>query len=79
MRTGYFHISAYPCDRCNGPVIAGAFGIRETEISRESELTTAGSVCLTCGNKQAKTSEGSIVRQVAPVKWDPRKAPALVS
>lgn len=51
MKIKYLHISAYPCDKCEGPVIAGSFGIRETEISRESALTPVGAACLSCGSK----------------------------
>jgi hypothetical protein len=69
MKTKYLHISAYPCDKCEGPVIAGAFGIRESEITREGELTQVGAVCLSCGNKQSKMSNGNVVRQFAPVEW----------
>jgi hypothetical protein len=69
MKTKYLHISAYACDKCEGPVIAGAFGIRESEITREGELTPAGAVCLSCGNKQSAMSDRNIVRQFAPVEW----------
>jgi len=69
MKTKYLHISAYPCDRCRGPVIAGAFGIRESEITREGELTQVGAVCLSCGNKQSAMAQGNIARQFAPVEW----------
>lgn len=73
MKTKYLHISAYPCNECDGPVIAGAFGIRESEITREGELMTVGAVCLSCGNKQTKMSDGNIVRQFAPVEWAAHK------
>jgi hypothetical protein len=51
MKTKYLHVSAYSCDKCEGPVIAGSFGTRETEITREIDLTQVGAVCLSCGNK----------------------------
>jgi hypothetical protein len=69
MEIKYLHISAYPCDTCGGPAIAGSFGTRETEISRESPLTTVGAACLSCGNKQAEMNDGKVVRQFAPVEW----------
>ncbi len=69
MKTKYLHISAYSCTKCEGPVISGAFGIRETEITREGELTQVGAVCLSCGNKQSERSEGNVVREFAPVEW----------
>ena len=73
MQTKYLHISAYTCDKCNGPVIAGSFGTRETEISRESVLTPVGAACLSCGNKQDEMNSGNIVRQFAPIEWVLRK------
>ncbi len=73
MQTRYLHISAYACDNCDGPVISGAFGIRETEISRESALTHVGAVCLSCGNKQIEIGEWKVARQFAPVEWHLRK------
>ena len=69
MPTKYLHISAYPCDKCGGPVIAGSFGTRETEISRESALTVVGAACLSCGNKQTVMSTRNVARQFAPVEW----------
>jgi hypothetical protein len=71
MKTKYLHISAYPCNRCEGPVIAAAFGIRESEITREGDLTQVGAVCVSCGNKQSERVHGSIARQFAPVEWSP--------
>ena len=69
MQTKYLHISAYACDKCDGPVIAGSFGTRESEITRESALSLVGAACLACGNKQAKSGSGKVVRQFAPVEW----------
>lgn len=69
MQRKYLHISAYPCDKCEGPVIAGSFGTRETEISRESALTSVGAACLSCGNKPTEMSGGNVVREFAPVEW----------
>ena len=73
MQTKYLHISAYACDNCDGPVISGAFGIRETEITRESALTPVGAVCLSCGNKQTEIGSSNVARQFAPVEWSPKK------
>ena len=65
----YLHISAYTCDDCQGPVVAGSFGTRETEITRESDLMQVGAICLSCGNKQTNISDANIVRHFAPVEW----------
>jgi len=69
MKTKYLHLSAYSCDKCEGPVIAGSFGTRETEIMRETDLTQVGAVCLSCGNNQAEMNITDIVRQFAAVGW----------
>ncbi len=69
MKTNYLHISAYSCDKCEGPVIAGSFGTRETEISRESDLTQIGAVCLSCGNEQTEMNAANSARQFAPIEW----------
>ena len=66
MKTKYFHISAYVCNKCEGPVIAGSFGTRETEIAREGNFSQAGTVCLSCGNKPGDMSAANLVRQFAP-------------
>jgi hypothetical protein len=69
VKTKYLHISAYSCDKCEGPVIAGSFGTRESEITRETDLTQVGAVCLSCGNKQTEANASNIVRQFAPIEW----------
>ena len=69
VKTKYLHISAYSCDKCDGPVIAGSFGARETEITIETDLTQVGAVCLSCGNKQTEINATNIVRQFAPIEW----------
>jgi hypothetical protein len=69
VETKYLHISAYSCDKCEGPVIAGSFGTRETEITRETDLTQIGAVCLSCGNKQTERLDADVVRQFAPIEW----------
>jgi hypothetical protein len=73
MQTKYLHISAYTCAKCSGPVIAGSFGTRETEISRESALSPVGAACLSCGNTQTEMSDGNVVRHFAPVEWSRRR------
>jgi RNase P subunit RPR2 len=72
MGTKYLHLSAYTCDQCEGPVIAGSFGTRETEIARESALAEVGAICLSCGNQGTIMSPASVVRQFAPVEWSPK-------
>jgi hypothetical protein len=43
MRNQYLHLSAYLCDLCAEPVIAGSLGVRESEISKESGDQFSGS------------------------------------
>ena len=69
MKTQYLHISAYSCDKCQGPVIAGSFGTRESEITRESELTQLGAVCLSCGDRPPEMSSTNTMREFAPIEW----------
>ena len=69
MKTKYLHIRAYACDKCEGPVIAGSFGTRDTEITRESALIAIGAVCLSCGNKQSDLTGSNLTREFAPVEW----------
>ena len=54
MKKQYLHLSAYSCDKCAGPVIAGSIGVRENEISKETDLRQVGAVCLSCGQKQTR-------------------------
>jgi len=68
MKRKYLHISAYICDKCGGPVIAGSFGTRETEISREDDFSQIGTACLACGNKP-DVRAARIVREFAPAEW----------
>lgn len=72
MRKHYLHLSAYPCDTCAGPVIAGSTAVRENEISRETDIKTVGvAVCLSCGHRQSKASESARVRHFLPIAWEP--------
>ncbi len=74
MRKQYLHLSAYPCDTCGGPVIAGSTGVRENEISKETDLRTVGTpLCLSCGHRQATASDPARVRHLSPMEWDSRK------
>jgi hypothetical protein len=54
MRKQYLHLSAYPCDGCGGPVVAGSLAVRENEISKATEIKEVGVICLSCGHRQGK-------------------------
>ena len=69
MRTQYLHLSAYPCDDCKGPVVSGWLAVRESEVSRETDIRQVGAVCLSCGHRQSKAEPG-VARQFPPVEWE---------
>ncbi len=77
MKKQYLHLSAYHCDKCNGPVISGSIAVRENQISRETDIREIGAMCLACGHKQAKASESTVSRQCPPMEWQPIKALCL--
>ncbi len=72
MKKHYLHLSAYPCDTCAGPVIAGSTAVRENEISKETGIRRVGlPVCLSCGHRQETATEPARVRHLLPIAWDP--------
>jgi hypothetical protein len=72
MRKHYLHLSAYACDTCAGPVIAGSTAVRENEISKETDIRRVGTpICLSCGHRQETATEPARVRHLLPISWDP--------
>lgn len=71
MRKQYLHLSAYPCDMCAGPVVAGSLAIRENEISKETEIRQVGALCLSCGHRQNGAAGPEGVRHFSPTRWEP--------
>ncbi len=71
MKRQYLRLSAYRCDRCNGPVISGSLAVRENEISNETDIREIGAICLSCAHRQRQTTEPALVRYCAPVEWEP--------
>jgi hypothetical protein len=71
MKRQYLHLSAYSCDMCAGPVIAGTLAVRENEISKETGIRQVGAICLSCGHRQNKASDASLIRHFPPVDWVP--------
>jgi len=71
MSKQYLHLSAFPCDLCAGPVVAGWVAIRESAISRETGIRQVGSICLTCGHRQDKATGPVRVRHFPPAEWEP--------
>jgi hypothetical protein len=77
MKKQYLHLSAYPCDACAGPVIAGSLGVRENEISKEIDIRQVGAICLSCGHRQAKATEPALPRHLMPIAWEPTIAVSI--
>jgi hypothetical protein len=74
MKKEYLHLSAYACDQCAGPVIAGATAVRENEISKETDVREVGAICLSCGHRQNKATEPGVTRYFPPTQWESTKA-----
>jgi len=71
MSKHYLHLSAFPCDRCAGPVIAGSTATRENEISKETDIRRVGQpICLSCGHRQEKATEPARERHLLPISWE---------
>jgi hypothetical protein len=70
MRKQYLHLSAYLCDTCGGPVVAGSLAVRENEISKETNIRQVGAICLSCGHRQDKATEPAGPRHLPPIAWD---------
>jgi hypothetical protein len=72
VKKHYLHLSAFPCDTCGGPVIAGSTAVRENVISKETEIRRVGSpACLSCGHRQETATDPARVRHLLPISWDP--------
>ena len=70
MGRQYLHLSAYSCDNCKGPVVSGWLAVRESEVSKETDIRKVGAVCLSCGRRQSKTTKPGIIREFQPVDWE---------
>lgn len=70
MKKQYLHLCAYPCDACAGPVIAGWLGVRENQISKETNLGQVGAACIACGHRQNAATEPARARHMMPMEWD---------
>jgi len=70
MKKQSLHLSVYPCDACNGPVVAGWTAVRENEISKETDIRQVGAICLTCGQRQGDATEPGRARHLPPIAWE---------
>jgi hypothetical protein len=55
---------------CAGPVISGSQGVRENEISKETEISPVGAVCLSCGQRPDPATVPGRVRFFFPIEWE---------
>ena len=74
MKKQYLHLSAYSCDKCEGPVVAGFTSVRENEISKETDIREVGAICLSCGHRQSKATGPGLTRSFPPMQWESIKA-----
>jgi len=70
MRRQYLHLSAYSCNKCRGPVISGSTAVRESEISKETDIREVGAICLSCGHRQSDATGPVPSRHFLPVEWE---------
>lgn len=68
--THYLHLYAFPCAKCNGPVIVGSLGTREDDLSKETAVGGIGAVCLACGRRPETLIEPSVGHGFRPVEWE---------
>jgi hypothetical protein len=68
-QTHYLHLSAFPCEKCSGPVVAGSLGTRRDDISQETDIRNVGAVCIACGLRPEKILEPSVEHRFRPVEW----------
>ena len=69
MEKEYLHLSD-PCDACAGPVIGGWLGVRENQISKETNLGQVGATCISCGHRQSAATEPARARHLMPLEWE---------
>jgi hypothetical protein len=74
MKKQYLHLSAYSCNACQGPVIAGSLAVRENEISKETDIRQVGAICLSCGHRQTTATAPGSARHLQPIEWVPADA-----
>src|SRR5258705_12022721 len=74
MKRQFLHLCAYSCDKCRGPVVSASLGVRENEISKESQIRQIGAICLECGHRQSQATERLRARYLPPIEWGPAGA-----
>jgi len=67
----FLHLSAFSCEKCNGPVIVGWLGTRRDELSKETNIRQVGATCIACGYMPKTMIEPSVGHHFRPVEWTP--------
>jgi hypothetical protein len=67
--TQYLHLIAFPCEKCQGPVIAGSLGMRRDRISKETDIKEIGAACIACGFRPIILAEPSVNHCFRPIEW----------
>ena len=62
------HISAYLCDKCDDPVIAGLLGTRDTEISKRERFDPGGDASYRARRNKSKRSMATSF--VSLLRWN---------
>ena len=65
----YLHLSAFPCQQCNGPVIAGWMGTRDDGISQETNVRKVGAACIACGFRPETIPAPAVGLCFRPAEW----------
>jgi hypothetical protein len=66
----YLHLSAFPCDKCNGPVVVGSLGTREDDICKETAISVIGAVCLACACRPEGMIDPLAGHGFRPMEWE---------
>jgi hypothetical protein len=67
--TQQLHLTASPCEKCNGPVISGSLGTRRDDISQETDIRPVGAACIACGFRPEFVVEPSVDHRFRSVAW----------
>jgi hypothetical protein len=67
--THYLHLSVFPCDKCNGPVVSGLLGTRHNDISQETDIRTVGAACIACGFRPEHVPALEVQHCFRPMEW----------
>jgi hypothetical protein len=65
----YLHLTAFLCQKCNGPVIAGSLGTRHDNITQETDIRPVGAICIACGFRPEAILPSTVDRGFRPVEW----------